>query len=98
LQLTGMAIIIIGVCILTLPGGSLNRSEDLGEPKLNRRCRPSARPNPRHLLLPAQLARRALFGFIITFIAARTLVLLSSCRTGMPNLLFLFARHATSII
>jgi hypothetical protein len=36
---------------------------------------------------PAQLARRALFGFIITFIAARTLVLLIMSRR-MPNLYF----------
>ena len=36
---------------------------------------------------PAQLARRALFGFIITFIAALTLVLLIMSRR-MPNLYF----------
>jgi hypothetical protein len=36
---------------------------------------------------PAQLARRALFGFIITFIAARTLVLLIMSHR-MPNLYF----------
>jgi len=33
LQLTGMAIIIIGVCILTLPGGSLTDPKTLAEPK-----------------------------------------------------------------
>ena len=36
---------------------------------------------------PSQLARRALFGFIITFIAARTVVLLIMSRR-MPNLYF----------
>ncbi len=36
---------------------------------------------------PAQLARRALFGFILTFIAARTVVLLIMSRR-MPNLYF----------
>jgi Ca2+/Na+ antiporter len=38
-------------------------------------------------LTPAQLARRALFGFIITFIAARTVVLLIMSRR-MPNFYF----------
>jgi hypothetical protein len=38
-------------------------------------------------LAPAQLARRALFGFIITFIAARTVVLLIMSRR-MPNFYF----------
>src|ERR1700722_13652160 len=33
LQLVGMAIIIIGVCILTLPGGSLTDPKTLAEPK-----------------------------------------------------------------
>jgi drug/metabolite transporter (DMT)-like permease len=33
LQLTGMAIIIVGVCILTLPGGSLTDPKTLAEPK-----------------------------------------------------------------
>jgi hypothetical protein len=36
---------------------------------------------------PAQLARRALFGFILTFIAARTMVLLIMSHR-MPNLYF----------
>jgi hypothetical protein len=36
---------------------------------------------------PSQLARRALFGFILTFIAARTVVLLIMSRR-MPNLYF----------
>jgi hypothetical protein len=36
---------------------------------------------------PAQLARRALFGFILTFIAARTVVLLIMSHR-MPNLYF----------
>jgi drug/metabolite transporter (DMT)-like permease len=33
LQLIGMVIIIIGVCILTLPGGSLTDPKTLAEPK-----------------------------------------------------------------
>jgi drug/metabolite transporter (DMT)-like permease len=33
LQLVGMAIIIVGVCILTLPGGSLTDPTTLAEPK-----------------------------------------------------------------
>jgi drug/metabolite transporter (DMT)-like permease len=33
LQLIGMVIIIVGVCILTLPGGSLTDPKTLGEPK-----------------------------------------------------------------
>jgi drug/metabolite transporter (DMT)-like permease len=33
LQLIGMAIIVIGVCILTLPGGSLTDPKTLAEPK-----------------------------------------------------------------
>jgi hypothetical protein len=38
-------------------------------------------------LAPAQLVRRALFGFIVTFIAARTVVLLIMSRR-MPNFYF----------
>ena len=33
LQLAGMAIIIVGVCILTVPGGSLTDPKTLAEPK-----------------------------------------------------------------
>ena len=33
LQLLGMAIIIVGVCILTVPGGSLTDPKTLAEPK-----------------------------------------------------------------
>jgi drug/metabolite transporter (DMT)-like permease len=33
LQLVGMAIIIVGVCILTVPGGSLTDPKTLAEPK-----------------------------------------------------------------
>ena len=44
----------------------------------------------------AQLARRALFGFILTFIAARTVVLLS-CRTGC-RIYISFCAERTSTI
>jgi hypothetical protein len=43
---------------------------------------------------PAQLARRALFGFIMTFIAARTLVLLIMSRR-IPNMYFFL--HGTHV-
>ncbi len=47
---------------------------------------PVSNPEP-VTVAPAQLARRALFGFVMTFIAARTVVLLIMSRR-MPNLYF----------
>ena len=54
---------------------------------------PKAAPAP-ILIEPAPLARRALFGFIITFIAARILVLLIMSNR-MPNLYFFM--HGTHV-
>jgi hypothetical protein len=54
---------------------------------------PCGAPGP-DALPAAQLARRSLFGFIITFIAARTVVLLIMSRR-MPNLYFFL--HGTHV-
>jgi uncharacterized membrane protein len=54
---------------------------------------PKAAPAP-ILIEPAPLARRALFGFIITFIAARIVVLLIMSKR-MPNLYFFM--HGTHV-
>jgi hypothetical protein len=54
---------------------------------------PSAAPGPT-AIEPAPLARRALFGFIVTFIAARIVVLLIMSNR-MPNLYFFM--HGTHV-
>jgi hypothetical protein len=54
---------------------------------------PKAAPAP-ILVEPAPLARRALFGFILTFIAARIVVLLIMSKS-MPNLYFFM--HGTHV-
>ena len=76
---------------------SMNRMEtqSVKEPLVPapRDSEPKAAPAP-ILIEPAPLARRALFGFIITFIAARIVVLLIMSNR-MPNLYFFM--HGTHV-
>src|SRR5665213_1405694 len=63
-------------------------NEELQEPLVLTPDDPPPKATPAPILVePAPLARRALFGFIITFIAARIVVLLIMSNR-MPNLYF----------
>jgi hypothetical protein len=64
------------------------------DPGMMRPTEPEVKPTDAPINEPASLARRALFGFILTFIVARTVVLLIMSNR-MPNMYFFL--HGTHV-